>query len=852
MTDFLIPRSKGRKTSGDELAFPPGFSTKLTNVVFLPNDAERVHKIPGRTVASVLGSPQTTTPYGITYLQFDNDQNKIVLLANSKFYESTAGPTLSSWSSANDQNGSPFSRTGTRIKSIEDGRNMNIVWSGADNERALVRDQDGNWRMLSMNKPALAPTVAAVTTTPTYTRPGSNAQGTGTSPTSPHPSITGAYSDPTLAYDQNLLTYAHATLSTPATAYATDYIFSGGTTINGQTLNVKLATSSLAGFGPGTRQRQPSGGGGTGPPPEPLEAKTWLAISVDGGTNYTYFYNAPAPTVATTIQYTISAGGAVTFDSLRVRALFEYISGTQAVSSFVFEVWVQDAGSGASTATVAAGTYYYVTTEVYSVSLTSGRTILVESAPSDASVITTVGTEKGIKVTPSAQQNGLAQGFKNDPTNFKFLKRYIYRTTTTGAYPDLGFVGEMAIDGTYFIDTFESVSGTTLGTPSISVVYLGDGPYPLSGPAPSFVDATNHKGAIFVIPKDDPYTIRWSPPGYPEYFPVPHNFAFLPTDRNDRGRGIVSIGDAVVVFTRNRVLRVRDVPMVTSPNFDLTRLNTDILSPSEGLAGSPRGYCLFHSAKGHALCAWISDSGIWMTDGTLVSERGLGVVRLSVNIDWPNDVDTSRLEESALSFDSVMQAIYFDYYDPAGSLQTAILHTAAEHWIDTGQDQQVPKLSGPHTLTALSRSIGEQSGVIRHWSLSPADSRIYLERNGDDNGGHLILSHVESPWIYPAGGRDLVHVYQASLYHSDWGASETCELDLLVRHDNTGVIQVASSPSVSLRGTRITSLGLLGVSGQCLREIIRHTGKTTSLGTPLRAFGPTHLDLEQMDDIRAD
>jgi hypothetical protein len=239
-----------------------------------------------------------------------------------------------------------------------------------------------------------------------------------------------------------------------------------------------------------------------------------------------------------------------------------------------------------------------------------------------------------------------------------------------------------------------------------------------------------------------------------------------------------------------------------------------------------------------------------MTDGSLVSERGMGCVKLSAHKNWSGDVDTERLDETQLSFDPVRQEICFDYYDNDGVRQHERMHTGGLHWVATGQDQAVPIWSGPHTLTANGRLNGEDAGVKRHWTLSIPNLKVYSERVGTQDDGNDILTHIESVWVQPAGPRNETQIYAGSMFHSDWQANEQCVLDILVREDQSGIIQTDHHSDVSLRGKRATELGLVEGSGQSFKAIIRHKGKTTSSGKPVRGFGPVVLEVERVDEIR--
>lgn len=847
MADFPVSFQNGVNRSDDETRLPEGFARYIEGAVYMPDDGTRLFKIQGYSSALTLGSPQTTTPYGLRFAQFDTQSSQLFLLANSQLYRQTAAQTLSTWTSVNDLQGSPaaFSRAGTFLKMLPDGLNRWVSWTGAASERPLIHDEDSNVRFLSLKKPT-RPTLSDLTVTPTVVRPTSSVtpstvQTDGTIGVV----VTGGFANPTLAYDGDLTTQATATLSANG-CIATAWAFAAGTW-SGQTLYVHLDTSSLPPYSSDPRLTVYKGG-------EPVIGQLYVRYSTNStnGTDgtWTQIFGSPVPVSSRVVSFNLP--DQVSSATLRVQVILHYSSGTSQVRANTIEIYRQNTTAGATTA-VPDGTYYYVTTEVYQVTLASGQIYETESAPSDTvfKTYTNNTTVFGVQVTLPAQINLATDGVAHDPANNKKLFRRIYRSTKSGVWPDLGFIGEAAIADTTFNDTF-IIDSITLGTPSIYTVFAGTAVLQAAGQAPAFFDATVTKGGVIVaIPANDRYRIQWCMPGQPDYWPLPaHDLSLLPSVRNDKLVGVTAINDAILLFLRTRVVRLVDLPLVNQPNFDqaIRSVAIDILSPNEGLAGTPMSYCSFESQKGRGVVAWVSDNGLWMTDGTLLSERGMGIVKLSVNMDWEGDVDKTRLNETALTFDPVTQMIYFEFYDQSGNHKMYLLHTHPDHWIDTGQDMAVPKVTGLHPTVARDRALGEQTGGgFFHWILSATDGKIYNERTGSTAGGSNIVTHIESGWLYPAGPMSIVDNEFAGVYHNNWGSNETCDLNILFRRDKNGIIQTLKK-SISLAGSRVTRV-FARRSAQSIKLIIRHVGITTSSGSGQRAFGPVVLDVTDQGEV---
>lgn len=837
----------------DEGRTPQGFVTFMQNWIYDPDDRDRVFKIFGRTSAGAFPSAATAAnTKGFDYLQYDNNINKLVVCANASLYTQTivpnggtVAPALSGgWTQITDKAASPaaFPRNGNFLKVLPSGDNRYICFTGYDGERPLIRDEDGDWHYLGMNKPD-AVTLAAVSSAAQITR----ASGTPTNPTTSDFGTVdaGGFANTANAYDGDATTYASKglflTQGGAIRRAGTIWKFAAASTTSGaQKLFVTLAISGLP---PGNEN---IGGfeGGT----EPAVANVYVQVSINGGSTWTTIFTGSSPLSNTTVSYDVASG--VTWTNIWVQVIFEYVTGTSASVAYVYDIWAQTA-STAGSALIDAGTYYYAQTEVYQVTLSSGKTIYVESPPSDPrSVAIAASASYGVTVTFSGTQtNALTDGYKHDTANKRLLFRKIYRSTKTGTWPDLGYIGQAAIDATTFIDTF-AITGTTLGTPGINVVYAGVAALNASGPAPDFYDAVQFRSAIVAIPAQDPYRIQWSLPGFPDYWPLPaHDLGTLPSIRNDQLRGVSAVGEYLLLFTRTRVLRMRDLPFVDRPNFDIGRIQVDILSPNEGLAGSPLSHCTAQSQKGYSTVVWVSDSGIWMTDGSLPSEGGLGIVKLTSNINWRRLVDVSQLLTSKLVYDPILQILFFDYTDINGNRRTLCLHTAPYHWVNSDQDHTVPKVSGPHTRAPLVRCVGELGGTIFHWSLNTADLLVHTERFGETDNGQPITSVLETGWQQPAGPQEEFLATYGSLYHSHWGPSETCNLDLLARRDDTGVIQEARKTGVNLAGASVTNF-YMHKAGKSFRLRLTHTGRTTSTGRdPIKALGPTAFDGEQMDAL---
>jgi len=833
MGELVQQIHKGVNTIDEESLLDAGFVRRLVNWVYNLDDKNSIHKMPGRSAAAVLPPGGTTAnTKGLAYLQFDKTTNKALIHSNSKFYIATPGDTFSAWTELKDQQDTPvaFSRGGSYLKTLPNGRGGYVAFTGADGERPLNIDEDLNVRFLGMQAPG-SPTLSEILTVGTETRPdeGSN---------------TGTWSNPDRARDGSLDTRAEVARTLPGSAVHTWTFLPRSGNPEG-ILYAQVGTESLP---PEDTDFVPTQGS---PNIEAMLSTLKIEVSQDGGTVFNTIFEQSVPIGAPVIVQENMVGGE--WEQLQFRATLFYRGGVGLVRGFVNDIWVSTTGAG--TTAITNGVYYYATTEVYRVKLDSGGFLEVESAPSKATKIDTDSkTVYGIKIVPNEIVNLNTDGF-SQPSAAKeatLLYRNVYRTVRNGVWPNLGFVGSANGNKAELQDSFKGdPTGVTLGIPGIYTTQIGNATSNAAGEPPAFRDACIFKGALVCIPEDFPQNIKWGLPTQPDYFPFGQSFPLIQGARNEELHGIVNISDnLLLVMSRTQLFRIRDLPFSNQASFDVQLIHRDTLTSNVGLAGGPLSYATLETQRGHNLLAWVSDSGIWMTDGALPSERGMGVNKLSVHLNWEKDVDTSRLTESRLTYDNRSQTLWFDYYDPNGDRRSLAFHTAGGQWIQSGEDQMVPKISGPHDTPVVFRIVGELDGVIRQWSLTEeTQPRVYAERTGNDNAGSDIVSTMEGGWLKPDSPLQELHIYDGAVYHSNWGASEALQLDVLARSDELGTVRTVSKRGVSLRGDRATQLGWINSSGQSFKVRATHIGKTANNGT--RSLGPVGLRAETLGEIES-
>lgn len=560
----------------------------------------------------------------------------------------------------------------------------------------------------------------------------------------------------------------------------------------------------------------------------------------------------------TEIQFSLSdltgISGAADIRNLVVRISF--VNGDPLSNSNsgvrIYDVKVQrDDAAGAGN--IPQGTYWYTHTEVLTKTLSDETSIITESAPSTpVSIVVDADTYNGVKFNIPARKNIEEYGVANDDDVGQVVTYNVYRTTKSGAYPDLGDIGSKIAPAdvtstTLYVDSF-STSGAILGTPTINTVTSGSDTVNAAGEAPPIRDATLYRGSLVVIPANSPYELAWSMPGAADSFPNPsQRLKLLPSERNDELMGVLALNDVLVVFMQTRTVRLRELPFAGQSDYNLTRIERDVLSPNEGLAGTPMAYTTFEIEDGRSMAAWISHNGIWMTDGSLVTERGMGCVKITRYMDWNNTVSLPKLNTARLFYDPILQALMFDFVDTDGNQKIVCFHTAALHWLPTGKDQTVPKWTGPHptAYNGYGRTLVERNGQLRHYFAQDGD--VYRMANGTQAGGADIISYAETGFVYPSGPDGIFHVYDGTLEHTSWAREDQCTVEVTVRNDESGDVMHETISDLPLGGARQSNFWI-NMAGQAMKLALRHDGKTTSLTTPIRAFKTLQADGEVASD----
>ncbi len=802
MAEVMFSPKLGLVTGPPDHLTPQGGLRRAVGVWYKPADAEQLHALRGRIPLGSL--PATSAILGIDFLQYESSDEMLIAAANGKLYESAASRSSLTWATAKDAQGSPadFTFTGTRLVTIHSGTNEWLVTGGATGERPLIRDVDGHWRRLGMRQPGDL-TIAPILSGPTTIRP-----------TSALEDVAGEdWDSPEKGYDSDDTTYASARVGEGQYAQITYSFSAGGTTLD----NFLFATVGISSL-PISDDGAPRGDGR-----ESIVFVLEVEASTDAGASWVKIGTMPWGGGTQTFQASVSNG--VTINNIKVRVTLTCSSGTADATGYVYDVRLVDGGGPTL---VAAGDYNYLATVVYKRTLSNGVTIEVESAPTNVVKFTADGTTMyGAMLTFGQPYNGPTEGL---PTANLFWR--VYRSLGDGVYPNLGRIGEAPISSAVYSDGVTEYV-TELGIP-FPVVSVNNFAVPLNNTPPALRDVWLYRGALMGIPVDLPTHLQYALPAQPDSWPLPaHDISSLPTDRNDELEGGTTLNDMVFVWTKTQMIRVRDIPFITETSFDLNRLEMELFAADVGLAARQAYVMAPVSDLGDQGVWWVAASGIYFTNGYKTAERGLGIRKATLRLDWERTVDLDQLSSATLDYDPTMNVLWFTYVNPLGAREALTLHVDKTHWVPVDSITSVPKITGPHAEGfSRFRAGGELNGRLRQWSLGDAGD-VWAEE-GPVGDAKII---VEYPWAQLGGVSGGLLVNEAYVYHSDWGPHDAADLEVLTRREQSGHVQVASKKGFPLRGGRFSKLWI-NRSGDAVKIKLRHQGPASG------AFGPVVLDPE--------
>jgi hypothetical protein len=378
-------------------------------------------------------------------------------------------------------------------------------------------------------------------------------------------------------------------------------------------------------------------------------------------------------------------------------------------------------------------------------------------------------------------------------------------------------VGASDANMTTWIDSVQIIlygSSATIdinGKPYRCVVYRDQIGTTIAEPAyglpPSCSTATFFQGMFVTNDLDDDTAIRYSLPGYPEYFPRPYVMRLNAAKRRDKVTALFSLGQVLVAGLENSIERVNYLPREVNTDLE-DGLAHEELTCDHGISG-PLAAVKFDLPGGGTMLAYASNAGVFLTDGITVRP-------LNMDLDWPNMVKVSALSSCVFRVYSKEKWLIL-YYCPAGASHDrntrALVFSYAADKIKEGG---FLPCTGPISVSARSSCEAiisgaariltghETSGLIYNEDIGVTQATGYQVHNGSDSlVSAPILPVVKTRKFYPSGFDRDGYGEKVYLLFSSYGSNS-------VTASSTTVINTTTVTSSAAFGSVVAGMRILG------------------------------------------
>ncbi|MCP3948527.1 hypothetical protein, partial [Herbaspirillum sp.] len=449
-----------------------------------------------------------------------------------------------------------------------------------------VLESDGTLRQWGMQAPTAAPVAVASDTSGGELEADADTEET----------VTG-FDNPELAYDGDTSTFASAEISTGSSSVL-ELSFSD-TDAAGSRIAEMTWSLGLPGAQAGPI-RNASGDviSDTGAEaPLNVRASVLIEYSENDGADWTQLYsvNTKNPQQLNTIKKSIATAANLS-TTVRVRFTVAHVSGT---GQGVFRVYRVRATRGSSTAifdTTAGGMLYAIGeySETYDLYSPISTTVLIEMDDDNVVTIT----------LPTTAENAIATHY------------VIYRTADGGSINELGIIGTAIVGETSWIDDFSEFTAIQQPTRLVRTIRIADPatgtllPFPMDTPPPAFTAVRYYKGSLVGFRADDPRAMNFNIPGQPESWPEVYVYTKFPLPEHDQLVTMEENAGSLIIGAKDAIIRMDDLPRASAGVFD---------APIVQLKGAPgcvgRQAMASVNVPGHSRVCWISNEGIFITDG---------------------------------------------------------------------------------------------------------------------------------------------------------------------------------------------------------------------------------------------
>ena len=318
-----------------------------------------------------------------------------------------------------------------------------------------------------------------------------------------------------------------------------------------------------------------------------------------------------------------------------------------------------------------------------------------------------------------------------------------------------------------------------------------------------------HQGMMVTNDADDTTALRYSLPGYPEYFPKPYVMRLNAGKRRDTVTYLQSLGQALLVGLNNRIERVNYLPRETNTDLE-DGLAHEELAGDHGIPGPLAAVKFDFPGQGTAI-AYASSAGMMITNGIWMRP-------LNMDLDWGATVKRAALGSCVMRVYPQEKWLVL-YYCPAGATHNRNTRALVFHYQqDKIKDGGYLPCTGPLIVSGRSSCEIQIDGGHSFLTGHETTGKIYREDDGVTQAAsyqvHNSSDTLTTATIQPlvrsrkmfAGGieRD-AREERILLLFSAYGSTSTASVTTVI--DSTTATSAAAASTMI--GKRITGTGIV-------------------------------------------
>lgn len=319
---------------------------------------------------------------------------------------------------------------------------------------------------------------------------------------------------------------------------------------------------------------------------------------------------------------------------------------------------------------------------------------------------------------------------------------------------------------------------------------------PAALPPPNATTGDVFMGQLVLNDPADESMIRYSLPGFPEYFPRPY-FMRLDSKKRDRVKFIRRVGQILVVGLQSSMKRINYLPTELDVNPRAEVAHEDLAS-DHGTVG-PMAGCLFDPDEGGVMLAYVSTKGLHATDG-------IATRFLNTDLDWENTIAPAAISTCVLRNYSKQNWLVL-FYSPAGTSHgkntRAMIFSYDPKRIKA--DGTLPAI-GPFKVSGRCAIEAHLSGISYLLTGHEALAKVYVE----DNGLTLPASYTVANSAGTEEAITLVPTIKTRRFFPG-GLNRQGRVERVYVHSSiVGATSTVANAVVTAESATVTSLGLFG------------------------------------------